>query len=44
MNRVGHRNSKTTTEIYLHVTKGMRENAQVKMHKKFSALLNLDEK
>ncbi|MGF9979317.1 tyrosine-type recombinase/integrase [Viridibacillus arvi] len=44
MNRVGHRNSKTTTEIYLHVTKGMRESAQVKMHQKFSALLNLDKK
>lgn len=39
MDRVGHKNSKTTTEIYLHVTKGMRENAAQKMHSKFTELL-----
>ncbi|WP_397537837.1 tyrosine-type recombinase/integrase [Rummeliibacillus pycnus] len=39
MNRVGHKNSKTTTEIYLHVTNGMRENARSKMHMKFSNLI-----
>lgn len=39
MNRVGHRNSKTTTQIYLHVTEGMRENAANMMHKKFTELL-----
>lgn len=40
MNRVGHKNSKTTTEIYLHVTRGMRVNARSKTHIKFSNLLN----
>ena len=40
MNRVGHKNSDTTTKIYLHVTGGMRENASKKMHAKFTALLN----
>lgn len=39
MNRVGHLNSKTTTQIYLHVTEGMRENAANMMHKKFTELL-----
>lgn len=43
MNRVGHKNSKTTTEIYLHVTNGMRDNARGKMHEKFSKLLDLGE-
>lgn len=40
MNRVGHKNSDTTTKIYLHVTGGMRENASQKMHAKFTALLD----
>ncbi|WP_369436132.1 tyrosine-type recombinase/integrase [Lysinibacillus fusiformis] len=40
MNRVGHKNSETTTQIYLHVTGGMRENASQKMHAKFTALLD----
>lgn len=39
MNRVGHKNSKTTTDIYLHVTSGMKEVAKDQMHKKFSELL-----
>lgn len=39
MNRVGHKNSETTTKIYLHVTSGMRENASQKMHAKFTQLL-----
>ncbi|MEK4229266.1 site-specific integrase [Solibacillus sp. FSL H8-0538] len=39
MNRVGHRNSATTTKIYLHVTEGMRENAANVMHKRFTELL-----
>lgn len=39
MNRVGHKNSKTTTDIYLHVTEGMRENAKEKMHQRFNNLL-----
>ncbi|MER2126339.1 site-specific integrase [Solibacillus sp.] len=39
MNRVGHLNSKTTTQIYLHVTEGMRKNAASMMHKKFTQLL-----
>ncbi|MFJ8064853.1 tyrosine-type recombinase/integrase [Psychrobacillus sp. NPDC096426] len=40
MNRVGHKNSNTTTQIYLHVTSGMRENASQKMHTKFTQLLS----
>ncbi|WP_431030014.1 tyrosine-type recombinase/integrase [Lysinibacillus sp. LZ02] len=40
MNRVGHKNSETTTKIYLHVTEGMRENAANMMHKKFTELLS----
>ncbi|MFF5994835.1 tyrosine-type recombinase/integrase [Lysinibacillus sp. KU-BSD001] len=40
MGRVGHKNSKTTTQIYLHVTEGMRENAAQKMHTKFTELLS----
>jgi len=40
MNRVGNKNSDTTTKIYLHVTGGMRENASQKMHAKFTALLD----
>lgn len=39
MNRVGHQNSKTTTNIYLHITQGMRSNASEKMENKFSDLL-----
>jgi len=39
MNRVGHKNSKTTTKIYLHVTTGMRANTSEKMHSKFTELL-----
>lgn len=39
MNRVGHKNSNTTTKIYLHVTSGMRKNASEKMHAKFTELL-----
>lgn len=39
MHRVGHKNSSTTTQIYLHVTSGMRENASQKMHAKFTQLL-----
>ncbi|MER2190661.1 MAG: site-specific integrase [Solibacillus sp.] len=39
MNRVGHSNSKITTQIYLHVTEGMRKNAANLMHKKFTQLL-----
>lgn len=39
MQRVGHQNSRTTTQIYLHVTEGMRQNAANMMHKKFTALL-----
>lgn len=39
MNRVGHKNSETTTKIYLHVTSGMRANASEKMHAKFTELL-----
>ena len=39
MNRVGHKNSETTTQIYLHVTSGMRNNASQKMHAKFTELL-----
>ncbi|WP_223557050.1 tyrosine-type recombinase/integrase [Lysinibacillus sphaericus] len=40
MSRVGHKNSDTTTKIYLLVTGGMRENASQKMHAKFTALLD----
>ncbi|WP_082332587.1 tyrosine-type recombinase/integrase [Lysinibacillus contaminans] len=40
MNRVGHKNSETTTKIYLHVTSGMRVAATEKMHAKFTELLN----
>lgn len=39
MNRVGHKNSGTTTKIYLHVTSGMRVVAAEKMHDKFTELL-----
>ena len=39
MNRVGHKNSDTTTKIYLHVTSGMRVAAAEKMHAKFTELL-----
>jgi len=39
MNRVGHKNSETTTKIYLHVTSGMRVAATEKMHAKFTELL-----
>jgi len=39
MNRVGHKNSDTTTKIYLHVTSGMRVAANDKMHVKFTELL-----
>jgi len=39
MNRVGHLNSKTTTEIYLNVTDGMREINSLKIHSKFTELL-----
>ncbi len=38
MNRVGHKNSDTTTNIYLHVTSGMRVAATEKMHVKFIEL------
>ncbi|MER1986621.1 MAG: tyrosine-type recombinase/integrase [Solibacillus sp.] len=40
MNRVGHKNSATTTQIYLHVTNGMRNTASAKMHAKFTELLH----
>lgn len=40
MDRVGHKNSRTTTAIYLHVTNGMREKAKEKMHARFTELLN----
>lgn len=39
MNRVDHKNSETTTKIYLHVTSGMRANESEKMHAKFTELL-----
>ncbi|MGE7999712.1 site-specific integrase [Lysinibacillus sp. NPDC093190] len=39
MSRVGHKNSDTTTKIYLHVTSGMRAVATEKMHVKFTKLL-----
>ncbi|MGE6601479.1 tyrosine-type recombinase/integrase [Lysinibacillus fusiformis] len=39
MNRVGHKNSDTTTKIYLHVTSGMRAAATERMHAKFTKLL-----
>ncbi|QTB24288.1 site-specific integrase [Lysinibacillus sphaericus] len=39
MNRVGHKNSDTTTKIYLHVTSGMRAVATEKMHAKFTELI-----
>lgn len=39
MNRVGHKNSDTTTKIYLHVTSGMRAVATEKMYDKFTELL-----
>lgn len=39
MNRVGHKNSNTTTKIYLHVTNGMRKDAAEKMHVRFTQLL-----
>lgn len=39
MNRVGHKNSDTTTKIYLHVTSGMRSAASEKMNAKFTELL-----
>jgi len=41
MNRVGHKNSDTTTKIYLHVTSGMRAAATEKMHAKFTELLKI---
>jgi integrase len=40
MNRVGHKNSETTTKIYLHVTSRMRAAATEKMHAKFTELLD----
>ncbi|MFE3576859.1 tyrosine-type recombinase/integrase [Lysinibacillus sp. NPDC059133] len=39
MNRVGHKNSDTTTKIYLHITSGMRATATEKMHLRFTKLL-----
>ena len=41
MNLVGHKNSDTTTKIYLHVTSRMRAAAIEKMQDKFSKLLQL---
>ncbi|MEK3726734.1 tyrosine-type recombinase/integrase [Lysinibacillus sp. FSL W8-0953] len=40
MNRVGHKNSDTTTKIYLHVTTGMHAAAMEKIHNKFTRLLD----
>lgn len=39
MKRVGHKNESTTTEIYLHVTKKMRETIITKMNDKFGDLI-----
>ncbi|WP_158701566.1 tyrosine-type recombinase/integrase [Lentibacillus sp. Marseille-P4043] len=39
MQRVGHRDSKTTLEIYTHVTKKMKENASEKIRGKFGDML-----
>ncbi len=43
MDRVGHKDSKTTTAIYLHVTQGMRDAARAKMHMRFNELLDGDD-
>lgn len=39
MNRVGHRDAKTTLEIYTHVTNKMKDNASEKIRGKFNDLL-----
>lgn len=39
MKRVGHKNESTTTDIYLHVTKKMRETIITKMNDKFGDLI-----
>ncbi|WP_375200627.1 tyrosine-type recombinase/integrase [Bacillus sp. RS11] len=41
MSRVGHKNSDTTTNIYLHITSGMRAAATEKMHDKFTQLIKI---
>lgn len=43
MARVGHKNATTTTQIYTHVTSGMRKKSMKKLHNKFTEILKLDE-
>lgn len=39
MKRVGHKNESTTTDIYLHITKKMRESTMMKMNNLFGDLM-----
>lgn len=41
MDRVGHEDSKTTMDIYTHVTEKMKEDATVKMKNRYGDILNL---
>lgn len=40
MQRVGHKNESTTTQVYLHITKGMRETLTSKMSDRFGDLMS----
>ncbi|GGA31421.1 tyrosine-type recombinase/integrase [Psychrobacillus lasiicapitis] len=44
MKQVGHKNSDTTTQIYMHVTKGMREQVQEKVGELFNDLMDFKKK
>lgn len=39
MARVGHKNAITTTQIYTHITSGMRKKSMTKLHNKFTEIL-----
>ena len=40
MQRVGHKNESTTTQVYLHITKGMRDTLTSKMSDRFGDLMS----
>jgi integrase len=40
MQRVGHKNESTTTQVYLHITKGVRDSITSKMSDRFGDLMS----
>lgn len=44
MKRGGHKNAKTTTQIYMHVTKEMRERTVSRLVTEFSELMKIERK